>query len=223
MPGLQEALHSMTAAGPVPGAGGLAVACPSGAPEVWPRLHEEEKRRADAADGRAERLKREKVQAHREAQYWKAQWGRARNALEAARAEAEDLRRVSKDALHLRSEVDRLETLLAAIGVDTRKRSTMASLRIENGRLQAGSEALRKRLQEVESERDGLRSQVETLSRAQFGRKSERGHKGTGHKGTGRKTGPGRQGEDRQARPAARWRDPRAHAAPRTGPRERGS
>ena len=181
MPCLQEALHSMTA-GPVPG--------PSGAPEVWRRLHEEEKRRADAADGRAERLKREKVQAHREARYWKAQWGRARNALEAARAEAEDLRRVSKDALHLRSEVDRLETLLAAIGVDTRKRSTMASLRIENGRLQAGSEALRKQLQEVESERDGLRSQIETLSRAQFGRKSERGHKGTGHKGTGRKTGP---------------------------------
>ncbi len=190
MPGLQEPLHSMTAAGPVPGAGGLAVACPSGAPEVWPRLHEEEKRRADAADGRAERLKREKVQAHREAQYWKAQWGQARNALEAARAEAEDLRRVSKDALHLRSEVDRLETLLAAIGVDTRKRSTMASLRIENGRLQAGSEALGKRLQEVESERDDLRSQVETLSRAQFGRKSERGHKGTG-----RKTGPDDKGK----------------------------
>ena len=87
MPGLQEALHSMTI-GPVPG--------PSGAPEVWPRLHEEEKRRADAADGRAERLKREKVQAHREAQYWKAQWGQARNALEAARAEAKDLRRVSR-------------------------------------------------------------------------------------------------------------------------------
>ena len=173
--------------GPVPG--------PSGAPEVWPRLHEEEKRRADAADGRAERLKREKVQAHREARYWKAQWGRARNALEAARAEAEDLRRVSKDALHLRSEVDRLETLLAAIGVDTRKRSTMASLRIENGRLQAGSEALGKQLHEVESERDGLRSQVETLSRAQFGRKSERGHKGTGHKGTGRKTGPDDKGK----------------------------
>ncbi len=237
MPCLQEALHSMTA-GPVPG--------PSGAPEVWPRLHEEEKRRADAADGRAERLKREKVQAHREARYWKAQWGRARNALEAARAEAEDLRRVSKDALHLRSEVDRLETLLAAIGVDTRKRSTMASLRIENGRLQAGSKALGKQLHEVESERDGLRSQVETLSRAQFGRKSERGHKGTGHKGTGHKgtghkgtghkgtghkdgpqgygpQGYGPQGEGRQARPAARWRDPRAHAAPRTGPRERGS
>ena len=58
------------------------------------------------------------------------------------------------DALHLRSEVDRLETLLAAIGVDTRKRSTMASLRIENGRLQAGSEALGKQLHEVESERD---------------------------------------------------------------------
>ena len=200
MPCLQEALHSMTAAGPVPGAGGLVVACPSGAPEVWPRLHEEDERLADAADGRAERLKREKVQAHREAQYWKAQWGRARNALEAARAEAKDLRRVSKDALHLRSEVDRLETLLAAIGVDTRKRSTMASLRIENGRLQAGSEALGKQLHEVESERDGLRSQVETLSRAQFGRKSERGHKGTGHKGTGhkgtgRKTGPDDKGK----------------------------
>ena len=118
-----------------------------------------------------ERLEREKVQAHREARYWKAQWGQARNALEAARAEAKDLRRVSKDALHLRSEVDRLETLLADIDVDTRKRSTMASLRIENGRLQAGSEALGKQLQEVESERDELCSQVETLSRAQFGRK----------------------------------------------------
>ena len=154
MPCLQEALHSMTAAGPVPDAGGIAVACPCSAPEAWRRLYEEEKRRADAAEARVERLEREKVQAHREARYWKAQWGRARNALEAARAEAEDLRRVSKDALHLRSEVDRLETLLAAIGVDTRKRSTMASLRIENGRLQAGSEALGKRLQEVESERD---------------------------------------------------------------------
>ena len=181
MPCLQEALHSMTA-GPV--------ACPSGVAEAWSRFHEEEERLADAVDGRAERLKREKVQAHREARYWKAQWGRARNALEAARAEAEDLRRVSKDALHLRSEVDRLETLLAAIGVDTRKRSTMASLRIGNGRLQAGSEALRKQLQEVESKRDDLRSQVETLSRAQFGRKSERGHKGTG-----RKTGPNDKGK----------------------------
>ncbi len=90
MPCLQEALHSMTA-GPV--------ACPSGVAEAWSRFHEEEERLADAVDGHAERLKREKVQAHREARYWKAQWGRARNALEAARAEAEDLRRVSKDAL----------------------------------------------------------------------------------------------------------------------------
>ena len=46
-------------------------------------------------------------------------------------AEVEDLRDVSRDALHLRSEVERLETLLATIGVDTRKRSTIASLRIE--------------------------------------------------------------------------------------------
>ena len=187
---LQEALHSMTAAGPVPDAGGIAVACPCSAPEAWRRLYEEEKRRADAAEARVERLEREKVQAHREAQYWKAQWGRARNALEAARAEAKDLRRVSGDALHLRSEVDRLETLLADIDVDTRKRSTMASLRIENGRLQAGSEALGEQLQEVESERDELRSRVETLSRTQFGRKSEQGHKGTG-----RKTGPDDKGK----------------------------
>ena len=202
----------MTASGPVLDlvADDTAVACPSGAPEVWPRLHEEDERLADAADGRAERLKREKVQAHREARYWKAQWGQARNALEAARAEAKDLRRVSKDALHLRSEVDRLETLLADIGVDTRKRSTMASLRIENGRLQAGSEALGKQLQEVESERDELRSQVETLSRAQFGRKSERGHKGTGHK-TGPRTTRGRPASAARgpvARPTAARRAP---------------
>ena len=189
----------MTAAGPVLDlvADDTAVACPSGAPEAWRRLHEEEKRRADPADGRTERLKREKVQAHCEAQYWKAQWGRARNALEAVRAEAKDLRGVSGDALHLRSEVDRLETLLADIGVDTRKRSTIASLRIENGRLQTGSEALRKQLQEVESERDDLRSQIETLSRAQFGRKSEQGRKTRpDHKGkTGGKRGPRPGGE----------------------------
>ena len=189
----------MTASGPVLDlvADDTAVACPSGPAEAWRRLHEEEKRRADPADGRTERLKREKVQAHCEAQYWKAQWGRARNALEAVRAEAKDLRGVSGDALHLRSEVDRLETLLADIGVDTRKRSTIASLRIENGRLQTGSEALRKQLQEVESERDDLRSQIESLSRAQFGRKSEQGRKTRpDHKGkTGGKRGPRPGGE----------------------------
>ena len=206
----------MMAAGPVLDlvADDSAVACPSGAAEAWRRLHEEEKRRADTADGRTERLQREKVQAHCEAQYWKAQWGRARNALEAVRVEAKDLRGVSGDALHLRSEVDRLETLLADIGVDTRKRSTITSLRIENGRLQTGSEALRKQLQEVESERDDLRSQIETLSRAQFGRKSEQGRKTRPeHKGkTGGKRGPRPGGET-----------PRAHTAARTGPQERGS
>ena len=205
MSGLQEPLHLMTA-GPGPVANGLAVACSSGVPEAWARFHEEEKRRADAADGRAERLKREKVQAHREARYWKAQWGRARNALEGARAQAKDLRRVSGDALHLRSEVDRLETLLADIGVDTRKRSTIVSLRIEAGRLQAEIEALGKQLQEVESERDDLRSRVETLSRAQFGRKSEQGRKtGPDHKGKTGKRGPRPGGRPTGARRAPNW------------------
>ena len=36
---------------------------------------------------------------------------------------------------------------------------------------------MRRQLQEVESQHDDLRSQVETLSRAQFGRKSERRRK----------------------------------------------
>ena len=128
------------------------------------------------------------------------------------RAEVEDLRDVSRDALHLRSEVERLETLLATIGVDTRKRSTIASLRIETGRLQAGNEALRTQLQEVESDRDALRAQVETLSRAQFGRKSEQGRKGTGHR-----TGPGDKGEPgkRGPRPggATHGRTPRPELA----------
>ena len=223
MPSLENPLRSVTAAGPVPGlvAAGHAVPCRSGAPggaRLARRLHEEEKRRADAADARGDRLKWEKVQAHSEAQYWKAQWGRARTRLEAARAEVEDLRDVSRDALHLRSEVERLETLLATIGVDTRKRSTIASLRIETSRLQAGNEAQRTQLQEVESDRDALRAQVETLSRAQFGRKSEQGRKGTGHR-----TGPGDKGEPGKRGPRPRRRDPRAHAAPRTGPQERGS
>ena len=125
----------MTAAGAVLVADGIAVACPSGALEVsdWARFHEEEKRRADAAEGRAEQLEREKVEAHREAQYWKARWGRTPNALKAVWAKAKDLRRVSGDALHLRPQVNRLEALLADIGVDTRERSTIASLRTDAG------------------------------------------------------------------------------------------
>ena len=212
MPCLQEALHSMTA-GPVPDAGGIAVAfrvalrrLGIGFTKKRSAVRMLRKRVSNGSNGRRFRPTA--------TQYWKAQWGRARNALEAARAEAKDLRRVSGDALHLRSEVDRLETLLADIDVDTRKRSTMASLRIENGRLQAGSEALRKRLQEVESERDELCSQVETLSRAQFGRKSERGHKGTGRV-------DGAEFEDPSA---ARGPAARPTAARRgTGPQERGS
>ncbi len=53
---VEERLYSMTAVGPVLDlvADDTAVACPSGAPEAWRWLHEEEKCRADTADGRAE-------------------------------------------------------------------------------------------------------------------------------------------------------------------------
>ena len=117
---------------------------------------------------------------------------------------------------HLRSEVERLETLLATIGVDTRKRSTIASLRIETSRLQAGNEAQRTQLQEVESDRDALRAQVETLSRAQFGRKSEQGRKGTGHR-----TGPGDKGEPGKRGPGPAARPTGARRAPNWPARER--
>ena len=60
---------------------------------------------------------------------------RSRDKLEAAVEEVKEVRRTAKDALFHQSEVARLEKLLSEAGVDSRKRGTNTSLRMEVFRL----------------------------------------------------------------------------------------
>jgi len=61
----------------------------------------------------------------------KTQHGKSRDKLKAAREEIKEVRRAAKDALFYQSEVARLEKLLSEAGIDSRKRSTIVSLRME--------------------------------------------------------------------------------------------
>ena len=63
--------------------------------------------------------------------------------LEAARAEIRELRRQAKEPLRAVAEAARLRRLLEQMSVDPRRRSTIASLRQENGELRRELEALR--------------------------------------------------------------------------------
>ena len=60
---------------------------------------------------------------------------KSRDKFEAAVEEVKEVRRAAKDALFHQSEVARLEKLLSEAGVDSRKRSTLTSLRMEVFRL----------------------------------------------------------------------------------------
>ncbi len=70
----------------------------------------------------------------------------------------------SKEVHFLRREVARLRGLLEATRVDARKRSTIASLRLEYGALR----------DDLEAEIEKLRGTRQVLSKAVFGRRSER-------------------------------------------------
>ena len=62
-------------------------------------------------------------------------WEKARTQLAAKKEEVKRISRVAKSALSLDKEVQRLRALLDEVGVDRRKRSTIVSLRMENGSL----------------------------------------------------------------------------------------
>ncbi len=62
-------------------------------------------------------------------------WKKARTQLDAKNEEVKRISRVSKSALSLDKEVQRLRALLDEVGVDRRKRSTIVSLRMENAEL----------------------------------------------------------------------------------------
>ena len=82
-----------------------------------------------------------------------------RDKLAGARAEVREVRRAARKALSLRAEVGRLKRLLAEAGMDSRKRSTIASLRLEVA-------AQRARIGELEVGEGSMHA------KARFGRKS---------------------------------------------------
>ncbi len=84
-------------------------------------------------------LRRQRARAGR----YKWCWKKASTKLESEREERKRISRVAKDALSLDKEVKRLRALLKEVGVDTRKRSTIVSLRVENGSLKDENDGLK--------------------------------------------------------------------------------
>ena len=118
------------------------MAAPVLEPRDWQSLCEEaharaerERARADAAEARAEELRRTEMNARSRAGSLKSQLDKSRNKLKAVVEETKEVRRAAKDALFFQAEVARLEKLLSEAGVDSRRRSTIMSLRMEVVRL----------------------------------------------------------------------------------------
>ena len=103
-----------------------------------------------------------------------------------------EVRRAAREALSLRAEVGRLKRLLAAAGVDARKRSTIVSLRLE-------VETRRTRIGELEAELAKLRASRAVHAKARFGRKSERRERAGSDRPRGQQAGAA--GHGRTPRP----------------------
>ena len=168
---------------PFPEGGGPS-APTSGEPD-WRSLFERERRRA-------EEWRRGEIGWHAKARSWRRQFEIGRDKLTAARAEVREVRRAAREALSLRAEVERLKRLLAAAGVDARKRSTIVSLRLE-------VETRRTRIGELEAELAKLRASRAVHAKARFGRKSERRERAGSDRPRGQQAGAA--GHGRTPRP----------------------
>ena len=168
---------------PFPEGGGPS-APTSGEPD-WQSLFERERRRA-------EEWRRGEIDWRAKARFWRRQFEIGRDKLTAARAEAREVRRAAREALSLRAEVGRLKRLLAAAGVDARKRSTIVSLRLE-------VETRRTRIGELEAELAKLRASRAVHAKARFGRKSERRERAGSDRPRGQQAGAA--GHGRTPRP----------------------
>ncbi len=160
----------------------------------------------------------------------------ARDKLAEERELSASLRRAAKDALASQAEVDRLTRLVGEMGIDARKRSTIASLRQEVVSLKKALkeakaskrevasrdreivrqgetiEALQIRCTQQEAELARLRGTRATLSKVAFGSRSEKQKK----KGTGKKRGQqrGAPGHGRTERPSLPEKEERHDPAP---------
>ena len=102
--------------------------------------------RAERAEAEREGYRREAVAQRSKAHAFAGQFRQCREKLAASRAAHDALGRSAKETLALQREVARLSALVAAMGGDGRKRSTNASLRLENGRLRQQVKAQSKAL-----------------------------------------------------------------------------
>ena len=136
-----------------------------------------EQARADAAEARAEELRRAEVDSRSRAGSLKWQLDTCGNKLKAAAEETKEVRRAAKDALFFQAEVARLEKLLSQAGVASSKRRTIMLLRKENARLRKAVKASRARAGRLEGQLAKLRATRAVLSKALFGSKSERQQK----------------------------------------------
>ena len=117
----------------------------------WRRLYWAARERAEAAEERAEELKRAALDARCEAGGWRWQFESARRKRLAAVAAAKEARRAAKDALALQAEVARLRQLLAAAGVASDRYGSI-SLRREVARLRKavpGAEVQTRKIREL--------------------------------------------------------------------------
>ena len=100
------------------------MAAPARGPRDWQSLYEQ-------AHARAEELRRAETAARSRAGSLKSQLDKSRDKLKAAVEEVKGVRRAAKDALFFQAEVARLEKLLSQAGVESSKRGTIMSLRME--------------------------------------------------------------------------------------------
>ena len=111
------------------------MASPTRGPRDWQSLYEQAHARAETGRTRAAARAEELLQAERAARSragsLKWQLDRSRDKLKAAVEETKEVRRAAKDALFYQAEVTRLEKLLSQAGVESSRRSTIMSLRME--------------------------------------------------------------------------------------------
>ena len=165
--------------------GGPAAPSSGGGEPDWRSLFERERRRA-------EELRRGEIGWRAKARSWRRQFEIGRDKLAGARAEVREVRRAARKALSLRAEVGRLKRLLAEAGMDSRKRSTIASLRLEVA-------AQRARIGELEAELAKVRATKAVHAKARFGRKSERRERAGSDRPRGQQAGAA--GHGRTPRP----------------------
>ena len=165
--------------------GGPAAPSSGGGEPDWRSLFERERRRA-------EELRRGEIGWRAKARSRRRQFEIGRDKLAGARAEVREIRRAARKALSLRAEVGRLKRLLAEAGMDSRKRSTIASLRLEVA-------AQRARIGELEAELAKVRATKAVHAKARFGRKSERRERAGSDRPRGQQAGAA--GHGRTPRP----------------------